>query len=169
MNTVAVGGDNSGHQIVSHGGNVYVNQPTVPAASKSIDKSILPTRAEWLNLADRFRTVPYIRADWYTARGKTTWALSDATARSLCTMAGSMLLESRLMQDQYPILLSESDNTHRWLSYIKEIKPSVGSLLHGEEDLPDGSKLFSYMGSIEVPKNSADICIVLAAQSGGRT
>jgi hypothetical protein len=138
---------------------------------KSTQKKLinsLPTREQWMGLADRFRALPYTCANWYTAHGTTTWALSDATVRALCNMAGAMLEESNLIQDQYPVLLSEVDHTFRWLSYIKATKSSVGSLLRGEEDLPDGSKLFSHMGGVEVPKNSADICIEFAARSGGR-
>jgi uncharacterized cupin superfamily protein len=129
--------------------------------------SSLPTQAEWLALADRFGAFSYTRADWQTTRGETTWTLHESAICSLCTLAGSMLLDSRLIEAKYPRLLSQPDHLQRWLSYIKETKRS-DKTFHGEETLSDGTKLFHYMGSIEVPKNSADICIEFAAHSGGR-
>ena len=148
-----------------HGKQIAMAIEQDRSAQKELFVSI-PTGAEWLQLSDRFKTLPHARADWQTTRGETRWSLHDSTTRSICSLAGSMLLNSRLIETQYPLLLSQPDHLERWLSYIKETKWS-DNLLHGEEDLPDGTKLFHYMGSIEVPKNSVDICVVFAAHSNG--
>jgi len=136
-------------------------------AQKELIGSI-PTQQEWLDLADRFKTIPYTTGDWFTSRQNTNWTVHDNAVRSLCTLAGSMLIKSPgLLEKTYPSLLSQPDHLLRWLEYIKATKPSTHNL-RGEEELPDGTKLFSHMGVVEVPKNSADICIEFAAHSGGR-
>ena len=87
----------------------------------------LPTRTDWLDLADRFKAIQHTRADWQTTRGVTRWTINDSTSRSLCTLAGSMLLKSRLIENQYPSLLSQPDHLQRWLDYLKETKWSHNS------------------------------------------
>lgn len=122
-----------------------------------------PSRAEWLSLSDRFKGFPYTRADWQTTSGDTRWTLQEGSIRSLCTLAGSMLLKSHLIETQYPSLISQP-NLQCWLSYIKDTKQTYNHF-HGEETLSDGTKLFHLMGSVEISTNSVDICIELAAHS----
>jgi hypothetical protein len=122
------------------------------------------SRSEWLDLADRFKALSYHRADWSTSQDKTTWRIPDKECRPLCVLAGSLVLRSPSLPEDFPrSLLLEPDFSVRWLEYIKTKCGSNHTVPYMWEESPDGKKIGYFGGSIEIPVNSSNLCIELAS------
>lgn len=129
-------------------------------------------RADWLQLAKDFESCPQqLRADYSRAGspGVDTWTIGGWShpdkCRSLCRLAGAMLLSSRTVRfGLSKELKSVTNPTYRWLYFLKERSP-LQNYIAGVETFQDGSTAGVYSGLINnLPEVSAAACIECAAK-----
>jgi hypothetical protein len=94
-----------------------------------------------------------------------TWNLRDPKFRSLCTLAGSMLLNSpRLTPTLSTDICLEPSPLSRWLNYVRQVKGD-SDISYGTEELDDGTKLVHWLGSIaDIGQTSANLCLECSAK-----
>ena len=118
------------------------------------------TSAEWQRLGKDFLELRnYVNAQYQTTRGVTTWSVSDARARALCELAGGMLRRSTGLEPTY-----DGGNCDLWLDFLKSRSIGNSSVSYCIEELPDGSNIPHFMGSLDDLRKVASVaCIECAA------
>jgi hypothetical protein len=120
--------------------------------------------ADWKQLADRFDKVNFgLSAGWQQTQGKTIWTLGDQQLKSLCLLAGAMLLKSPYCSVNFEVIVTETDHVKRWLEFVKSNRTST-NVMHGTETLNDGSTVNHFFGSInDLARKSSSLCLECCA------
>lgn len=136
------------------------------------------TARDWSDLREQFRSVPeqHVRGEWYGDAHTERWLAirgasptSNATAQSLCELAGSMLLRSRpIARTLSAAVVAQPTAWARWLEYVKETGPDRFRLDLTGHELINGERVQTRGGRLDnVPVVSADACAECAAKEWG--
>lgn len=142
-----------------------------PRPEKITTKSAAIGHADWLRVAKDFESCyQQVRADYQRSGLPPTdsWMVAgphSEKCRSLCNLAGAMLLRSpHVASELSEQVRGSADPMHRWLYFLKERKP-LDNFISGVEQFPDGRGVGVHAGLINnLPEVSAAACIECAAK-----